>query len=131
MSTTVGHLIDRYVIVQRFSDLVPKTRVPRPRPDPLLTALEQNPHAARVISEHAYARTVSAAPINVQKRRNLPKWLKSQGDWPHASQVVHDTASDCIFDYACAVLNDGLLLLGLEMQYMKGIVRESFAVGSS
>ena len=105
--------------------------MPRPRPDPLLTALEQNPHAARVISEHAYARTVSAAPINVQKRRNLPKWLKSQGDWPHASQVVHDTASDCIFDYACAVLNDGLLLLDLEMQYMKGIVRESFAVGSS
>ena len=111
LSTTVGHLIDRYVIVQRFSDLAPKTRVPRPRPDPLLTALEQNPHAARVISEHAYARTVSAAPINVQKRRDLPQWLKSQGDWPHASQVVHDTVSDGIFDYACAVLNDGLLLL--------------------
>ena len=48
------------------------TRVPRPRPDPLLTALERNPHAARVISEHAYARTVSAAPINVQKRRTCP-----------------------------------------------------------
>ena len=94
LSTTVGHLVDRYVIVQRFSDLAPKTRVPRPRPDPLLTALEQNPHAARVISEHAYARTVSATPINLQKRRNLPQLLKSQGDWPHASQVVHDTASD-------------------------------------
>ena len=45
------------------------------------------------------------------EKENLPKWLKSQGDWPHASQVVHDTASDGIFDYACAVLNDGLLLL--------------------
>lgn len=112
LSTTVGQLIDRYVIVQRFSDLAPKTRVPRPRPDPLLTALEQNPHAARVLSEHAYVRKVSTAtPITVQRKRNLPQWLKSQGDRPHASQVVHDTAPDGVFDYACAVLNDGLLLM--------------------
>ena len=41
----------------------------------------------------------------------MPQWLKSQVDRPHASQAVHDTVPDGIFDYACAVLNDGLLLL--------------------
>ena len=112
LSATVGCLIDRYVIVQQFTDLQPKATVPRPRPDRLLSALEQNPHAARVVSEHAYIRTASSAtPTTVQKRRQLPQWLKSRDDRPHASQAVHDAAPDGVFDYACAVLNDGLLLL--------------------
>ena len=65
-----------------------------------------------MLSEHAYVRKVSTAtPITVQRKRNLPQWPKSQGDRPHASQVVHDAAPDGIFDYACAVLNDGLLLM--------------------
>ena len=41
----------------------------------------------------------------------MPQWLKSRVDLPHASQAVHGTVPDGIFDYACAVLNDGLLLL--------------------
>ncbi len=110
---TVGRLIDRCVIVQRFTDLRPKDTVPRPLPEPFLRALEQNPHAARVLFEHAYTRdrtqcTKSPAPA---KKRQLPGWLTDLEDRPHPSQAVHDTAPDGVFDYACAVLNDGLLLL--------------------
>ena len=41
----------------------------------------------------------------------MPQLLKSQVDPPHASQAVHGTVPDGLFHYACAVLNDGLLLL--------------------
>lgn len=111
LANTVGRLIDRYVIVQRFTDLRPKDSVPRPLPEPVLLALEQNPHAVRVLSEHAYILTNSAESPATARKRLLPDWLTTLEDRPHPSQAVHDTAPDGVFDYACAILNDGLLLL--------------------
>ena len=109
LATIVGHLIDRYVIVQRFTDLQPTTSLPRPLSDPFHSALQQNPHASRVIFEHAYTSTCSP-PVTL-KRRRFPEWMRTKDDIPHASQAVHDTAPDEVFNYACAVLNDGCLLL--------------------
>ena len=106
LSHKIGYLIDQYVIVQRFSDLCPQSTVPRPLPEQILTALEKNPHAARIAYEHAYLKT----PV-LKKRRKLPQWLNSVSALPCASQAVTVVAPDKLFDYACAVLNDGLLLL--------------------
>lgn len=38
-------------------------------------------------------------------------WLTCSADQPHASRKVHKAFPNKVFDYASAVLNDGLLLL--------------------
>ena len=46
-----------------------------------------------------------------KKKRKLPSWIQSTADHPHAAESIHSSAPDEVFDYACAVINDGLLLL--------------------
>lgn len=119
LKVVVGRLVDRYVIVQRFMDAQPVTSIPREIP---AAEVVMNPHAIRIHSEHSYhmkhtsriacehSYIQAPAPKPVKKRK-LPEWIASSADHPHASDSIHARAPDGVFNYACAVLNDGLLLL--------------------
>ena len=56
------------------------------------------PHAERILDEHQYFSIPKP-----KSRRRLPD--------SHASQAVKKVAPDGVYNYASAVLNDGLLLL--------------------
>jgi hypothetical protein len=108
---TVGQLIDRYVIVKRFADLHPQPQVPRPVMSSLMDTLHNNPHAFRISMEHGYA---GSLPVRqVSRKRTLPAWLQTQSDRPQTSHEVMQASPDGVFNYASAVLNDGLLLMEL------------------
>lgn len=119
MKVIVGRLVDRYVIVERFMDIQPKVSIP----SELSTRdVLENPHACRIQSEHSYSIQhstrvtnehcyVQAATPLPTKKRKLPPWIQSTADHPHAAESIHSGAPDGVFNYACAVLNDGLLLL--------------------
>lgn len=78
-----------------------------------------NPHLSRITNEHSYLffpsllpkAGVSTAMHAPKPKRHLPSWLTCSADQPHASREVHKAFPDKVFDYAFAVLNDGLLLL--------------------
>ena len=119
MKVVVGRLVDRFVIVERFMDIQPKAPIPR---ELSTRDVFENPHAVRIQSEHCYcmqhATRVTSEHCYVQaptpppkKKRILPNWIQSTADHPHAAESIHSSAPDEVFDYACAVLNDGLLLL--------------------
>lgn len=94
LATIVGHLIDRYVIIQHFTDLHPTTFVPRPLSDSFHSALQQNAHSSRVNFEHAC--TSTCAPPATLKSRSFPEWMRTKDDIP---QAVHDTAPDEVLNY--------------------------------
>ena len=60
------------------------------------------------------------------KKRCLPLWLKVSEDIPHAPTTVQERAEDGLFNYACAVLNDGLILLELRDAIHEGDVERIF-----
>ena len=108
-SSIIGQLIDRYVIVNKFADLHPQPQIPRPVLSSLMNILSNNPHAFRITSEHAYTGGLPAR--NVARKRILPAWLQSVSTCPLPSQDIMQRSPDGVFNYACAVLNDGLCLM--------------------
>ena len=46
-----------------------------------------------------------------KKKQKLSSWIQSTADHPRAAESIHSSAPDEVFDYGCAVINDGLLLL--------------------
>ena len=84
-----------------------------------------NPHAIRirrahsycaqistiVTSEHCYAKSADPNQPQSTKHRKLPQYLCTSMDVPLAAKSVCENVPDGVFDYACSVLNDGLLLL--------------------
>ncbi len=108
-SDTIGRLVDRYVIVHRFTDLHPEPSCPRPLVTASSGEIQSNPHAIRVNMEHSYA---CGQPVrDVTRKRSLPSWLRSLSDRPVVSHNVIRASPDGVFEYARAVLNDGLLLM--------------------
>ena len=65
----------------------------------------ENPHLARIYLEHQYC----SVPAQCQQR-SLPVTVTSAAARSQASQVVKKAAPDGIFNYASAILNDGLLV---------------------
>lgn len=110
-SHAIGRLIDRYVIVKKFADLHPEPHIPRQLLSSLEDALRSNPHAFRISMEHGYARSSVDRQELVARKRAMPGWLDRLSDRPQASQEVMQEAPDGVFNYASAVLTDGLLLL--------------------
>lgn len=121
LSVTLGKLVDAYVIVQRFQELQPKSTMSVP-----VSGIDtfHNPHAARVRSEHSYClsrRTqvisehsyASQPALPKSHHRNLPPDLFTSSDVPRASRSVIESVPDGVFNYACSILNDGLLLFEL------------------
>ena len=107
-SNILGRLIDHYVIVNKFADLHPQPAIPRPVMSSLLTTLSNNPHAFRISTEHCY---IGLPARQISKRRPLPTWLRAQSSHPQPSHEVMQASPDGVFNYASAVLNDGLLLM--------------------
>ena len=127
MKVVVGWLVDRYVTVERFMDIQPKTPIPRK----LLTGeVFENPHALRIQSEHGYCMQhstrvisehcyVQAPTLPPNKKRKLPSWIQSTADHPDATESIHSSAPDGVFNYACTVLMMTYCCWNLEMLFMK------------
>ena len=71
-----------------------------------MNTLHRNPHALRISLEHSYGS--SLPPRQEIRRRVLPSWLQTQSV---PSQEVMQASPDAVFNYASAVMNDGLLLM--------------------
>lgn len=123
LSGVLGKFVDRYIIVQRFQELQPQHPVPR-----LLLTQEyyNNPHATRIHMEHSYCVQISTQvasehcytgvtkePLASAKCRKLPQSLRTSMDVPHAANSVCENMPDGVFNYACSVLNDSMLLVEL------------------
>ena len=93
----LGRIIDEYVVPHEFSD---ETRH-------LVLSSAINPHVTRISAEHQYTAIQTRQPHH----RSLPTAVTSAAPCPQASQTVQKAAPDGVFNYASAVLNDGLLLL--------------------
>ena len=103
----LGKIIDEYVVPRDFS--VEKVK-------PATTqSTTGNPHLARIYLEHQYC----SVPVQCQQR-SLPVSVTSAAARSQASQVVKKAAPDGIFNYASAVLNDGLLLFELKDAIREG-----------
>ena len=78
-----------------------------------------NPHAVRIASEHNYAQchqnriATEHCYYKQQQKRCLPQWMWCSADKVVISHEVQKASPDGVFNYASAVLNDGLLLLEL------------------
>ena len=97
----LGRIIDEYVVLREFSD---ETR--QPSSNPVLSSAI-NPHVTRISTEHQYTAIQTWQP----RHRSLPTAVTSAAPRSQASQTVKKAAPDGVFNYASAVLNDGLLLL--------------------
>lgn len=86
-------IISNYVISREFSTTV---SVPTDSP--------ANPHAQRISLEQGYG---SIPPISLRLPHSVTDALPRQ----HATESIRTAAPDGVFNYASAVLNDGLLLL--------------------
>ena len=105
-SKLVGKFIDRYIIVDDFAELHPQPQLPRPIASSLINVFSNNPHAFRISTEHTY--TTFVPPM---RKRLLPAWLQTSSTAVFPSQQVMQTSPDGVFNYARAVLNDGLFLM--------------------
>jgi hypothetical protein len=102
-------IVDNYVMVSELTTNPDSHQVP-------VSNRDENPHAARVACEHSYVLT---EPLDeaVGQKRQLPRWLT---ETPGVSLSVKQQAPDGVFNYASAVLNDGLLLLELRDAIREG-----------
>lgn len=88
------HVISR----QKFADIL--------SPNPGSDTVTEDPHAASVLGEHLFSNMCTQTQ---QKHRKLPSYFTKSDDKARAPTPVMDVAADGIFNYASAVLNDGLL----------------------
>ena len=106
----VERIVDNYVMVNH--ELITNPELHQAP----ITNTDKNPHADRVAVEHNYV--VMAASSETRKRkRKLPQWLQAT---PDVSVSVKQQAPDGVFNYASAILNDGLLLLELRDAIREG-----------
>ena len=77
------------------------------------TNSSDNPHLSRIQCDHSYYQSVV-------HRRYLPVTIRRYGTQPPASLAVKKAAEDGVFNYALAVLGNGLLLLELKDAIREG-----------
>ena len=96
----MSKVINNYVISHEYASS------PEVSSQPAQEEITANPHAERILDEHQYF----SLPKPKSCRR-LPESIKKFTAHSHASQAVKKVAPDGVYNYASAVLNDGLLLL--------------------
>ena len=106
-SFIIGRMVDRYIIVRCYTQLKQKNTIIR---QPTIHELSTNPHVQRVAAEHMYITTPAETSRSSAKHRQLPPTVLIS-DQPRASLTVQEYAPDSVHNYACAVLNDGMLML--------------------
>ena len=104
-------VIDTYIIPRQFACTLSEETI---------TDLHQSfsPHTSRIATEHSHCHSGSALPT-ASLSRSLPGTIVRQGPRV-ASESVGRVARDGIFNYASAVLNDGMLLMELEDAIKEG-----------
>ena len=120
LKALLTRLVCRYVLVDNIASYLnpPKDSQQPPlsntvNPHTVRIALEHNyamTHQARIAAEHCYTR---ATHSKQQRKRRLPQWMHNSADEITTSYQVQKASPDGVFNYASAVLNDGLLLLEL------------------
>lgn len=98
-------IVDNYVMVHELNPNCEST-----------ASVNSNPHADRVASEHSYA-LIEPSHGSMKRKRKLPQWLMHT---PPVSTNVKQQSPDGVFNYASAVLKDGLLLLELRDSIREG-----------
>ena len=115
-------LVSRYVLVDSIANEL-KPPKPQDSQKPTLSDVV-NPHKVRIAKEHNYSMTHQAriaaehcydgeANDKQQRQRCLPLWLRESADEVTTNYQVQKASPDGVFNYASAILNDGLLLLEL------------------
>lgn len=109
-------IIDRYVVPKQFSLVQSnqETEVGVTEKD-----ARSNPHYQNIANEHCYLPFQPTAASQIE-RRHLPSTITSFLERSQASQVVRKASVDGIYEYASAVLNDGLLLFELKDSIREG-----------
>ncbi len=92
----MSQIIDKYVVL-------PQLKGHQPAGD----NLDNNPHIRRIQSEHQYC----APDQQTVRHRTLPQSVSVLAPRHLVGHSVRKAAPDGVFDYASALLNDGLLLL--------------------
>ena len=114
----VSLVVDRYVLLSDLSALIRQTKsaaskqsaTSRKRP----VEHTDNPHLQRIAADHCY---ISEPP---KKQRRLPGYIAKRSDIPHVSDDQQQKAPDGVLNYSSAILNDGLLMLGLRDAVREG-----------
>ena len=113
----VERIIDCYVMVNELKTDANKTDTSETME---ISASDSNPHVARIAAEHNYLSENATSLQSIRRgprKRKLPQWLS---DAPTASHAVKKRSPDGVFNYASAVLNDGLLLLEIRDAIREG-----------
>ena len=105
-------VVDTYIIPRQFARTLSK--------EPTSSDLHRsfNPHTSRIATEHSYCPSGSAV-TTPSLLRNLPGTIVRQGSRA-ASESIRRVARDGVFNYASAVLNDGMLLMEFEDAIKEG-----------
>ena len=104
-------VVDNYIIPRQFArSLAEETSTD------LLRSF--NPHTRRITTEHSYHCSGSAV-TTASSARSLPGTLIRQ-ESRVASESIRRVARDGVFNYASAVLNDGMLLMEFEDAVKEG-----------
>lgn len=115
LSATIGHLVNRYIVIQLFQELQPRQTISIP----VATDFFYNPHAVRVRTDtHIVTLSQCKLPLNTVMQNKLtifktPKATTASVYKYRCSSCCYvcENVPDGVFNYACSVLNDGLLLL--------------------
>lgn len=96
-------IINNYVVPRKYSNSSSEKN------ELTQDEVNSNPHLQRILSEHQYCKSQNVCASSGS--RHLPSTITNLLPIAHASQKVKSAAPDAVFDYASAMLNDGLLLL--------------------
>lgn len=106
-------IVDRYVIPRQFyleqpqhSQQPHRPQQPQLPQQPHPVDIRRNPHYQVIAHEHSYS-----APPPTPRPHRLPSTITQVLDRREAPQAIRRVAVDGVYNYASAVLNDGLLLL--------------------
>lgn len=104
-------VVDQYVVPQEFVYAL-EANVSQ---DPSSTL--HNPHVSSIQHDHSYCVQEQALP---SQHRRLPAFITGLTTAPRSTIEVRRQVKDSVFDYASAILNDGLLLLEFKDSIREG-----------
>ena len=97
-------VIDEYVVPQEFIYSLNANT-----PEPSGSEIQTNPHVTRIQHDHSYI--MQQEKETSKRQRTLPPLIANLSSTPRSTPETRKQVKDGVFEYASAVLNDGLLLL--------------------
>ena len=114
----ITELVNRYVLVDKVANINSLSKSGDQTPAHAAHHQQLNPHATRIAAEHCYTLShhvdAGSSSTNAEKpKRQFPSSFRKIADEEVTPYEVQKYSPDGVFNYASAVLNDGLLLLEL------------------